>query len=166
MYDSPPTDGKLYQGDILKECKFYLPALGTITASTTPRLYEGNAIILTQSCDIDDDENILLGLIEPIENFKQHLLDNEKDINTVNSLIGQLQSKRTFYKELGLFQWFYLPAYGELGESIAYLNRVGLVNKTDLPVEKRIAFLSSRARQWLQYYLMRLVGRPFYWGDP
>jgi len=50
-------------------------------------------------------------------------------------------------------------------ESIVLLKVIGMSNLSDLHLKNRIAHLSYRGRHWLQYYLTRLWGRPYYWKD-
>lgn len=172
MYVVAPDD-RIYQGDILKDCNLVLPPpnrlnvnltshITTTDPTTQTREYRGNAIVLTQTCDVQDNDIVHLAVVIKLDDFKNLLTESGKSDSTVESVVGQLKSKKPHYKETGLFQWFYLPPDGELEESIALLNFIVTVNKNDLNAAHRIAYLSDRSRQWLQYYLMRLLGRPFW----
>lgn len=179
MYSNPPDDN-FYQGDVFKNCKFFLPPPTSDTISPASavvnisvggfnlqeRLYTGNAVILTQTCDIEDNEFVHLATVIPKQQFTELLLASKKEQPTIDSILGKLSSKRTHYKEIELFQWFFLPSTGFFDDSIVQLHMMGMINKRELSPTNRIAHLSDRGRHWLQYYLIRFWGRPFYWEEP
>ncbi len=168
MYSTPPDNNKLYQGDIIQNGSFYMPAKVDPNNSSgikTPQIYSGKLMIMTQTCDIRDNDIVHVCRVLSSADFTQKLIEKGKTMEQISGVLGLLRSKKTHWKEKSLFNWFYLPEKDDLEESIAILDSNGMVNLDELLIEDRVAYLSDRARHWLQYYLMRLWGRPFYWEE-
>ncbi|MBU3978492.1 hypothetical protein KJ980_01895 [Patescibacteria group bacterium] len=107
MYAPPPNDNKIYQGDIFENCSFYIPHKPIIQGTTLQakyKEYSGSAMVLTQSCDIQDDDGVHLVVIITKDEFRKRLLDKGKEEGVIGAVLGKLESKKTHYKLVELFE--------------------------------------------------------------
>jgi hypothetical protein len=158
----------LFQGDIIKDFPFYILENGQPMKKNSAGLFEldkdilknksaflmfkskkQNIMILSQTCDIQFRNNII---ICPVFNLEEFISANVVNADTARSI-----------RERKKNHWFYLPAYGQLPESIADLQSMVYISQDIIGdyLSNRIASLSDLGRHHLAYSLSIFFGRPF-----
>lgn len=174
FYGDPISGDEFLQGDILKEVPFSTPLspnhkdiqgrkLSSISFTRVGIIKNilidvkcEHGMILSQSCDIQrsDRNNLLICPVKKLSFLKNKLLEREKTEVQVSNFINQLIDKKINY-------WFYIPENNGLEESYADFTMISSIDKSILDTSSRIFSLTPYSRQWLQYSLMKYLGRPF-----
>jgi hypothetical protein len=157
----------LYQGDIIADFPFFIFQSGLPIQRTEAGLFElreGNqegdrelfaveahkqkVMILSQTCDAQRRTNVI---ICPVYDLGEFVTDN-----TINA--DRLRSIR----KRGVNYWFYLPAYATLTESIADMQTMIYVPRTEIEeyLPKRVVSLNDLGRHHLAWSLATYFGRP------
>jgi hypothetical protein len=157
----------LYQGDIIADFPFFLFQSGLPIRRTETGLFElsdenpdGNnhifavearkqqIIILSQTCDVQRRANVI---ICPVYDLKEFISDNTINVERARSI-----------RKRGVNYWFYLPAYSDLVESIADMQTMIYVPRTEIEqyLTKRVVSLNDLGRHHLAWSLATYFGRP------
>ncbi len=163
----------LYQGDVLKSIPFFIfkEQMNILKNLEKANTYEieaaneksfenedilsavntktSNIIILSQTCDVQDKENIIIAPIYPIKLFEDNkILTKEK--------AKQIRDRKYNY-------WFYLPKLeGIIEDSIADFQFIQYIPKLFLEKYKnnKIVTMSDWGRHHLGWALGNYFGRP------
>lgn len=169
MYaDTIPKDSStLYQGDIIIDFPFYIFENGQLIRKNNAGHFElvvdnqdtdralfaieakkQTVIILSQSCDVQRRNNVI---ICPVYDLKSFLNDNTINADRAKSI----RARKIYY-------WFYLPEYNSLPESIADLQTMIYVPRSEIEkyLPKRTTTLSDIGRHHLSWSLATYFGRP------
>lgn len=183
MYTSvDPTT--ILQGDIVKEYNFIVPPTDELQvlkkntdgslelnpisqtenpyasgkASVIANSFLSDAIIISQSCDIQRRDYVHLCPVHKLENLVLELRNKNYENNRVENVLLDLKSEKINY-------YFYLPqgSVGEasIDESYIDLQFVGMIPLVNLASYNRFLTLTDRGRHRLSYKLINLYGRPF-----
>lgn len=163
----------LYQGDVLKDFPFFIfkEKLRTLKNLKKINTYEvveiekdtfsggeaimainaklNNIIILSQSCDIQERENIIIAPVYPIKLF-------EDDGTLTNGKAGLIKKRRINY-------WFYLPKLEKVIEdSLVDFQTIHYIPRAFLEKHKKnkIITMSDWGRHHLGWALSNYFGRP------
>lgn len=161
----PPTT--LYQGDIIADFPFYLFENGLPIQRNEAGSFELNegqedaerklvaietkkqqVMILSQTCDAQRRTNII---ICPVHNLESFITDNTINVDTAK----KIRDRKIYYL-------FYLPTYQGLPESIADMQTMIYVSRTELErfLPSRVTTLSDLGRHHLAWALANFFGRP------
>lgn len=156
LYDDNPDNDIILQGDIFSEIDFFLT---TVDAGKQKQISEKRPItIVSQTCDISDNDFLVVSPIYTIEEYIQELNQKGETSNKISSNVGYIKSRK------GLFDRFYLEnleiTKGISKECFVDLRKVNTLNKGLITIGDRIASLSHWGRQVLNYQLMWVYGRP------
>lgn len=169
MYASSETidQNALYQGDIIADFPFLISQNSQLVQKNQSGFFEKtngteeneetlfvmaakkqNIMILSQTCDIQRRENII---ICPV--FKLADLITAKAINTEQA--KSLRARKIYYN-------FYLPELGNFPESIADLQTMVYISREKLTgyINKRIISIDHLGRHHLAWALTNYFGRP------
>ena len=165
MYTSPlVSQSEFYQGDIIEDYPFL--NLGQVqpltvsdsgiaesegevdaeTAKVSVRIDGRRVMIISQTCDAQRRENLLISPIYGI---------NEYSMNA--DTLRNLRSGKVYY-------WLYLPAYQSIiEESFVDLQQLMYVPRSKIEEYKtsRILSLSDLGRHHLAWSITNFIGRPF-----
>ena len=163
----------LYQGDVVKNFPFFifkekLKALKKLKKINTYEIIEAkkdifndgeaflaisaklnNIIILSQSCDIQERENIIIAPVYPIKLF-------ESDGILTNGKTGLIKKRMINY-------WFYLPKLeGIIEDSLVDFQTIYYIQRTFLEKYKnnKILTIDDLGRHHLGWALSNYFGRP------
>ena len=113
-----PEDQVLFQGDCLESLPFY-----KISKHGVPIWKNAPCILLSNTCDMDIrnsrkySSQIVYAPIFSLEKFKKFVLEKRYSEDSVNGLISEIKKQRCT-------QLLYLPANGNLQESVVFLDRL------------------------------------------
>ena len=117
-----------------------------------------NAIIITQSCDIQRREFISVCPVYEVSNIIEKLSKDGSSQNKIDSFLGTLRKQEINY-------YFYLPAYKtdsvNIEESYVDLQLVNNLPSGNISLYRRYISLTDQGRHWLGYKLSTLFSRPF-----
>jgi hypothetical protein len=170
MYADPDSvdPNTLFQGDIITDFPFFLLEKGLSMKKTSTGYSKsdnvevdgsGNSLfaveskkqtvmILSQTCDLQRRSNAIICPVYDLQTFV-----SDQTLNT-----GRLQSIR----DRKIYYWFYLPQFQSLSESIADLQTMIYVPRTEIQkyLPKRTTTLSDLGRHHLGWSLANYFGRP------
>ncbi|MDD5626436.1 MAG: hypothetical protein PHW01_00255 [Patescibacteria group bacterium] len=163
----------LYQGDVIKNAPFFIfeDELRSLKNLKKTNTYEAikigeksfnngeallainaklnNIIILSQTCDVQDKENIIIAPVYPIKLFEDNgILTDGK--------AGLIKKRKINY-------WFYLPELeGIIGDSLVDFLTIHYIPKTFLEKYKsnKIITMTDWGRHHLGWALSNYFGRP------
>ena len=183
MYELVDSE-EVFQGDILKDFHFIVQGLGPplalvrngteIQVSPLQELnnpysegkkenlivnsFMSNAMIITQSCDIDRRDYINVCPVHPISNIRQRESLRGLTGNRIDNLIKDIRLQKVNY-------YFYLPQTQFenllLEESYVDLQLFNSVPAENIKQYQKQVSLSDKGRHWLSYKLSTFLGRPF-----
>lgn len=154
MYDFPLVDG-LYQGDVISQFQFKLPAIGGGD-------FVSVAMIISQTCDIGNKTAVH---VCPVITFREayeriESLDDEEKKLKARSSLGSIRSTKQ-----NTYSAFYLPPVQTpqfvVEEAYVDFERIFLADEDDISQDNRLYSLSDRGRHMLAYALSNYYGRPF-----
>lgn len=173
LYESNPDRNVILQGDIFPEIDFYVPLPTSVKLEPPPSssvIRDGSfseeqissqvnskkerrlMTIITQSCDITDEDSLL---VSPVYTIEEYIRFNPKNFQSNLALIR---------KRKGLFDKFYLENIilpGNISvECYINLKVVNLISRNSVNTSQKIASLSHWGRHVLNHQLMWLFGRP------
>lgn len=148
-----PCQDEWFQGDILSDFPFIATDLSSRTSST--ELFRKQALIITQTCDLQRRHFIQLCPIHNFDDLKKDLVDGGKSEKGAESFIDSIRNRTVNY-------YFYLKADAVLGikEGYADLNFISTIPRTQLLTLNRITSLATYPRQVLAYQSGNLFLRP------
>jgi hypothetical protein len=141
----------IYQGDLIKEFPFpviyesSLPVVGNKQDKTEVALRLNMVMVLSQTCDAQRRENIIICPVFPVQ-----------EISTKQSEIESVRKRKIQY-------WFYLPQFGSIiREAIADFQTIHYIPRKTLEGYKsnKILSLSDWGRHHLGWALSSYFGRP------
>ncbi len=147
-------DGSLKTTPISQTQNPYLTSKAFVIANS----FMSDAIIISQSCDIQRRNYIHLSPVKKISLLIQELSDKEYDEKRINNVIDSLKDEKINY-------YFYIP--GDfvggvtLEDSYVDLEVVGIVPLANLSPYNRPVTLTDLGRHRLSFKLINLYGRPF-----
>lgn len=164
MYLDPVNT--VYQGDILDHFLFSSITQPTSDEldfnadipddfSVTPRLSHGQALIITQTCDVSRRDFISVVPIFSIESYISALRKARKKEENITGELAQLKKQKIFY-------YYYIPEDIQRGvnEGYADLTFINPFERSRLESLRRIARLDDYQRHTLAYKLGNLYMRP------
>jgi hypothetical protein len=116
-----------------------------------------NIILLSQTCDLQRRESIMIAPVFDLSFLKQNLQEEGKNEQEINSQLGLLKNNK-FEKQFHYY--FYLPAFSGFPERYIDFNLIQSIPRDNIKIEKRILSLSDKGRHWLSYKLNTFFGRP------
>lgn len=187
MYEPEANNDLLLQGDIIKEYPFsFIPKVqdflfvrkeeDSVNIHNLEDLEDSyseqnnfeeqmivnsrltNIILLSQSCDVQRRETIMIAPVYSIEFLKTKLeslgtLRAEQIDNKINALKNSRFEQQPHY-------FFYLPGANDFPESYIDFNSVLSVSIDNIDINDRILSLNDKGRHWLSYKLSHFFGRP------
>lgn len=183
MYTSIDPN-EILQGDLIKDYNFVVPPTDElqvlertsenkfkavpISSTTDPystgqvsviaNSFVSNAIIISQSCDIQRRDYIHLCPVHKLSNLRAELTSKGYELERINNTIDSLKLDKTSY-------YYYLPASNDDGilveESYIDLQFVGMIPLVNMKSYTRILSLTDLGRHRLSFKLINLYGRPF-----
>jgi hypothetical protein len=153
IYEAPPEQDALMQGDILKGC----PLLVWELTPTAPRGATGitirsTVVVLTQACDLAGRKAEFI-LVAPVHSARQM---TERGILTAKFIRDQVRLHR-------VYGWYFLPAGGALDESIVDLRNLHSMPRfmLDQLVQdgKRVCRISTPYREHLSQHFSTTYSR-------
>ncbi len=173
-----------YQGDILLNYNFITPPIGKPyvfkengTSSSVVALdslqapyavdnkeklivnsFLANAMIITQTCDLQRRDFISVCPVFPFTTIKNKLAENSWGEQRINSFITDIKSQKVNY-------YFYLPPYSldtiQVPESYVDLQVINAMPLANLSSYSKIISLSDKGIHWLGFKLSFLFARPY-----
>lgn len=174
----------LYQGDIIKEFHFIVPPTNELQvlektndgnfipnpisqmpspyatgkATVAVNSFLANAIVISQTCDIQRRDYIHICPVYQLSLLTQELIDKGYSANRIDNVFKDLKSQKINY-------YFYLPATSIDGvtieESYVDLQLICMLPQVNISLYNRFISLSDKGRHWLSFKLINLYGRPF-----
>lgn len=116
-----------------------------------------NIALLSQTCDLQRRETIMIAPVYSLEFLKNILADNGSDEQAINNKLALLRASRL---EKQFHYYFYLPEIGNFPESYIDFNSIQSIPLENIDINKRILSLSNKGKHWLAYKLNSFFGRP------
>lgn len=174
----------VYQGDIIKGFHFIVPPTnelqileknneGNFTSSPISQIsnpyssgkatvavnsFLANAIVISQTCDIQRRDYIHLCPVYQLSLLTQELINKGYTASRIDNVLKDLKSQKINY-------YFYLPTASLDGitieESYVDLQLICMLPQVNIGLYNRFISLSDKGRHWLSFKLVNLYGRPF-----
>ena len=145
MYSDLDKREPFFQGDILQATPFFVIPKG-FSRSRQPTIQNLNVMILTQTCDIEHRDFLIVGRIVEFQELEQTGVNQD--------FLRGMRERRIKY-------WFYLPTDRSFPESYVDFTQIIYTPKNILKKQNKIKSLSDLGRHWLAYQLSDYFGRPF-----
>ncbi len=146
MYSDLSLEQPFYQGDILTDSPFFIIPKDFGKKNKNIHIEEFTVMILSQTCDIQHRDFIVIAPVITIEKLEKSRVVNSDQIRS-------LRQQKTKY-------WFYLPNDNNFPESYVEFTKIVSIPKKLLDKKKRIKSLSDLGRHWLAYKISDFFGRP------
>ena len=116
-----------------------------------------NIMLLSQSCDMQSREIIIIAPVYTVEFFSENLA---REGNTEEQIRGKILTLKNIKFERQFGYYYYLPASDDFLESYVDFNFIQSIPRDNISIDNRALSLSDHSRHWLAYKLNNFFGRP------